>query len=527
MHTDQTPSNVAGRRRRRLLIGATLVVLVGAGVPSLTSAQTSSPETGVVSMPPSSPAVAQPYPVATQARGQVPGDPAAAGTSSTTQAPPTTVEVPVPAAVPTPDVPVTVPTAAQPAPAPAPAPDPVPAPAPEQPVVVDPVVVDPGTPPVSGDPTIEPAPPYEGGDTDAAVRLYSVTEFGAVGNGVTDDTAALQRAFDAARDGDVVVIPEGRTFVQADVLTVRRDGITITGGGTVLATREARSSFVLAADRVTLDDVTLRISGTSKRWDAYEQQRLRIAGHTGITVRDVAVVGSAAAGMYIGNGTSNFLIERVDVSNTRADGIHMTQGARDGRVVAPYVHNVGDDGVAVVSYRGDGAPCTRIEVVSPRVDGTSGGRGMSVVGGTDITWLDVDVRNTYASALFIAAEGNWGTTGVARVRVLGGTVVNANADTTIDHGSVMLYNGTSDLAVEDVLISDINVSGYRGTMSRVLGLIANTPAGVIRNISLQSITITGDSRPAALVVNQPTSQFGMAGVTRNGGGLRQSGGYFR
>ena len=526
MHTDQTPSNVAGRRRRRILIGATLVVLVGAGVPSLTSAQTRLPETGVVSMPPSSPAVAQPYPVAAQARGQVPADSADAGT--TTQAPPVAVEVPVPvpAAVPAPDVPAVV-TPPAPQPTPAPSPDPVPAPAPEEPVVVDPVVVDPGTPPVSGDPTIEPAPPYEDGDTDAAVRLYSVTEFGAVGNGVTDDTAALQRAFDAARDGDVVVIPDGRTFVQADVLTVRRDGITITGGGTVLATREARSSFVLAADRVTLDDVTLRISNTTRRWDAYEQQRLRIAGHTGITVRDVQVIGSAAAGMYIGNATSNFLIERVSVSDTRADGIHMTQGAHDGRVVAPYVHNVGDDGVAVVSYRQDGAPCARIEVVSPRVDGTSGGRGLSIVGGTDVTWLDVDVRNTYAAALFIAAEGNWGTTGVARVRVLGGTVVNANDDTTIDHGSVMLYNGTNDLAVEDVLISDIAVTGYRGTMSRVLGLIANTPAGAIRNITLQSITITGDSRPAALVSNQPTSQFSMVGVTRNGRGFVQQGGYFR
>ncbi|MFC7574282.1 hypothetical protein ACFQX8_19130 [Klenkia terrae] len=129
-----------------------------------------------------------------------------------------------------------------------------------------------------------------------------------------------------------------------------------------------------AAD-VTISGITLDISSTSRRWDAYEQQRLRLDGASRVVVRDVVVDGSAAAGVYVGGGTSDFLLDRVTVQNTRADGIHITQGSHDGQVLSPVVRNVGDDGVAVVSYRQDGDPCARIRVVSPSVNGSTGGRG--------------------------------------------------------------------------------------------------------------------------------------------------------
>lgn len=383
-------------------------------------------------------------------------------------------------------------------------------------------------------PAVPPAAPVVSvGDQDVdpvqgAVRLISPMDLGAVGDGVTDDTAALQAAFDRASVGDVVQLPQGRTFAHSRVLTITRPGIVVTGGGTLLATRESASSLTVAASDVTLSGITLTIAPTTRRWDAYEQQRLRLDGATRAVVRDVVVDGSAAAGVYVGGGTSDFLLDRVTVKNTRADGIHITQGSHDGQVVSPVIRNVGDDGVAVVSYRQDGAPCARIQVVSPSVDGSTGGRGLSVVGGTDVDYTGIDVRNTYGAAVYLAAEGNWGTTGVARVRVTGGTVVNANYDTGIDHGSVLVYNGTGDQTVQDITVSGLAVSGYRGTVSRVLGLIADSGSSPgIRNVSLSGISISGDGRPAALVSNQGATTFSVTGVLRNGGPLVRTGGYFR
>lgn len=52
--------------------------------------------------------------------------------------------------------------------------------------------------------------------TEHSARGFRVvSEFGAVGNGVTDDTAAIQAAFDAAERGDRIVIPSGEYAVSS------------------------------------------------------------------------------------------------------------------------------------------------------------------------------------------------------------------------------------------------------------------------------------------------------------------------
>ncbi|SFC99639.1 Pectate lyase superfamily protein [Klenkia taihuensis] len=345
----------------------------------------------------------------------------------------------------------------------------------------------------------------------------SVLDFGAVGDGVTDDTVAVQRAFDAAMPGDQVFLPAGLTFVQSQVLVVRNPGVTVTGGGTLLATRESASSLTLAADGVVLDGITLTISGTTRRWDAYEQHRVRIAGHSGIVIRRVTVDGSAAAGVFVGNAAANFVVDRVTVRNTRADGVHVTESSHDGRIIAPVVRNSGDDGVAVVSYRRDAALCARIDIQSPDVDGVTAGRGISVVGGEDITYRDIAVRNTYGAAVYIGAEDVWSTRGTARVAVLGGTITGANYQASVDHGAVMVYNGTSTQAVSDVSISGLSIVGTRPSASWVVGLISDSPAGPgLRAVVLQRIAVSSGGPARLLTSNRATTTFTATGWTSAG-----------
>jgi len=327
-----------------------------------------------------------------------------------------------------------------------------------------------------------------------AWRAVTVLSYGAVGDGRTDDTEALQRALDTVPVGTDLVLPAGRTFVHSDVLRIRRAGTVLSGSGTLLASVESRSSLWIEADNVTVDGPTLTITGTSRRWDAWEQMRLRVKGVQGTVLRQVTVDGSAAAGIYVGNGASRFLLDRVTVKNTRADGIHLTGGAHTGQLVSPTVINSGDDGVAVVSYRQDGSPSHHITVSSPRVLGTNWGRGLTVVGGEDITFTDVHVERSSAAAVYLAAEGApWHTHAPRRVRVTGGTLVDSNHNRGVDHGALLVLAGT-DHRPEDLVVSGLRISGTRSTATRSVGIITyGTPPTGVR---LQDLTVVGGPRAA-------------------------------
>lgn len=344
----------------------------------------------------------------------------------------------------------------------------------------------------------------------------SVEDFGAVGDGRTDDTESVQAALDAAEVGQGVLFAAGRTYAVSDVVTVATEGVVLTGGGTILATDEERSSLTIAADRVVVQDLTLDIVDTTRRWDAYEQQRLRLDGHSGIVVRDVLVDGSAAAGVYVG-GTGDFLLDGVEVTGTRADGIHMTQGAHDGRVVSPLVRDVGDDGVAVVSYAPDGEPCARIEIDSPVVAGTDA-RGVSVVGGTDVTFSDIEVSDTAAAGVYIAAEGSYDTAGVDGVRVDGGTVTGANTDAATDHGAVLVYNGTADRPVQDVVVSGLTLVDTRPEASRWVGVVVDQ-GGPVSGVLLEGLALDGDGPETEFATNAPDAGYENRDWTRDGDAL--------
>ncbi len=64
----------------------------------------------------------------------------------------------------------------------------------------------------------------------ARVRVVNVRDEGARGDGVTDDTAAFQRAIRSVPGGGVVFVPAGR-YVLTDVLEITRPGVVLRGEG--------------------------------------------------------------------------------------------------------------------------------------------------------------------------------------------------------------------------------------------------------------------------------------------------------
>jgi hypothetical protein len=165
--------------------------------------------------------------------------------------------------------------------------------------------------------------------------------------------------------------------------------------------------------------------------------------------------------------------------------------------------NTGDDGVAVVSYMKDGVPCARIRIESPTVNGTTWGRGISVVGGNDVTYTNVTVRDTDAAGIYLGSEGDpYWTFPSRNVLVDGGTVTGANRNTTKDHGAVLVYGGNAGTMTSDITVRGLAVSGTRGTAPWDAGVLAETGAGVQR-VTLQGLDVRNGARSTSWTNARP------------------------
>ena len=358
-------------------------------------------------------------------------------------------------------------------------------------------------------PSARPAPPAY----PPSGRVLQLASFRAVGDGRTDDTRAVQRALDALRPGDELQVPAGKTYRHTQVLRVHTLGARISGAGTFLATAQASSSFLVDADRVTVDGPTFRLASSTKRWETYDQMKLRLGARTGIVIAGVTIDGSAAAGVYVG-GATHFSLVDVTVRNTRADGIHITEGSAYGAVTGATVSNTGDDGIAVVSYLGSRL-AHDIAITSPRFSGQTWGRAFSVVGGTRVTWKDIFATGSSAAAVYIAAEPGYKTWGSSHVTVSGGTIELANRTTSVQHGAVLIYNGETGQANTDITVAGLTIRSTRASSPADVRIVSDSSRCVQRRIAITGITVVGGPR-TGFSNNAGSAAYRLSSFTKNG-----------
>lgn len=214
--------------------------------------------------------------------------------------------------------------------------------------------------------------------------VVNVREFGAVGDGVADDSDALTRAAAAIRTGDVLYVPGGRyrfarrhppgeaAFaltgvsdvevrfeLDAEVVMDNVDPATQTGTSHGIAVYGPASNVSFRnvsirwmsptirsfGDGIRVVGVPVDVGGLPAGWTGPS------APVRGVSLSNCAIEGSPQAGVVM-NGVSDIDVSDLRVRESRGDGLHFN-ACRRGRVDGHSATRTGDDGLAFVTYFSD------------------------------------------------------------------------------------------------------------------------------------------------------------------------------
>lgn len=158
--------------------------------------------------------------------------------------------------------------------------------------------------------------------------VFNVRDYGAVGNGTTDDSAAIRAALAASDSGDVVVFPDGTYKVSQDASNAYclsiPTGRTLTGSGRIkLAASQASSVRVIhvASDDVTLNGITIDGNGAAQTVDEH-RHGLACSGAR-LTLRDVTIVDCTGDAIMFYNGATGCTVTGLRSTGCDRDGISL------------------------------------------------------------------------------------------------------------------------------------------------------------------------------------------------------------
>jgi hypothetical protein len=334
-----------------------------------------------------------------------------------------------------------------------------------------------------------------------------------------DDTATLQAMFNNVQPGATLTL-DRRVYQHGGVVTITVPNVHIEGNGaTLAATNDLTSSVQIRANGVSVSNLNLTAPMGGPRYSSNDQHKLYVHGD-GVRLDGITITGSAAAGVFL-DGASNFVLNRVTVRDSRADGIHMTRGSNNGQVNNPLTERTGDDGVAVVSYGPqfvgvNEPPCRNITIESPVVNGTTFGHGVTVRGGENITYRNVQVSGTSGAGVFIDTEAApFFLQSVNGATVEGGTVTAANTTPGSAVGALVAYGQSPGVVTSNVTFSDLTIVN---TSESAPGNIAVVTAngGAVSNIVFRNITIQQHSQKPVLFANTPRETYTLSGITVDG-----------
>lgn len=292
--------------------------------------------------------------------------------------------------------------------------------------------------------------------------IVNVRDYGAVGDGTTNDTSAVQAARTAAVSAHgAIYFPasSGAYMVDVGALTITgANGLAIFGDGKGSSIVKARNPSqvinVSSSSRVNIWGLTIDGSCTVRT----AGQHAVVFNASQSTITDCEILNSGEFSILAGSGSSaitDLTVSRVSIRNGYADGINLQ--FVDGAVIAENQVNADDDLVAI-GYNGSGA-ARNVVVVGNRLRArtdlaTTWGRGI---------WVGQGVQNCLIEGNYVQAVKQTGIylNGAASARIVKVQVKNNYLyDCARNSGHGIAAYSTSDSTLEGNIVDIVgSVSG--------------------------------------------------------------------
>lgn len=283
-----------------------------------------------------------------------------------------------------------------------------------------------------------------------------------------DQADELQRALDALQPGQRLVLTPGR-YVVGRSLVVRQSHVVLSGfGATLIATIPGDQTIEMRGDGTTLVGFQIMGTGTT-RLATPESTKVEVTGRN-VQVLDNVIDGGASAGIFVFGGADVAIVGNT-VLATLADGIHITHGAHNVLVEGNVVRGTGDDMIAVVSYQGDGVLSRNVLITGNSLEGNAWGRGITVVGGADVTIANNIVRNVQVSAgILVAQEDSFRTYGASGVLVENNEISDIQTATARTDPRPLTQQAAIDVSTWSGSVTRVTVVGNRVSRARFAGI---------------------------------------------------------
>jgi polygalacturonase len=398
------------------------------------------------------------------------------------------------------------------------------------------------------------APHHKASAASAAIKSVSVWDFGAVGDGKTDDRAAIQSAIDSVAGSGDVLVPAGTYLISTTPGTYwglsipsgvhfHGAGVTLTVLHQIAGAGDSARMIKASGENIAIDDLTL--DGNLQKQSVNEQRHgIFVTEAQHVSVQRIIARGFSGDGIYLHVGVRDVRINDVTSTGNDRNGITLS-GNVDG-VIIEHSRFIGNRAQQVDSEPGGSDHIDNVTIANCVIDvaGLSNDYALTVSGaGTSISVGWNVINNTINGGIFVVwaknvlVLGNHGDNPTTKasftvyrtssdVVVLQNQFVQSRKTDKTPSGIAVLGTSTSGPEKVFIIANDVRVSGEQTVGIRLEGavsvdVVGNTIVGAqspnVVGVALRATSLVQDFRRANISGNT-IRNFAARGVNVGGNG---------